>query len=151
MRIVANRAFLAVLMWLGAGALSVSFADTPAAPPAPAAAAPAAPATSAPAITPSAAAPVAAEAHAAPTTAAKSSDTPASTAPPDEEKRLLAAGYKPEMHGGVKLFCRSEQQIGSRLATKKVCGTPEQLKLSLDDSQHYIQDLQRRQASGVPR
>ena len=146
LRIVADRAFLAALMLLGAGTLAVTFADTPAAPAA-AAAAPA-PATSTPAATPSATAPAVAEANAAPTTAAKSSATSATTAPSAEEKRLIAAGYKPEMHGGVKLFCRSEQVVGSRLP-KKVCGTPEQWKMSGDDSQHYLQDLQTRNGGGM--
>lgn len=40
-----------------------------------------------------------------------------------EEKRLMAAGYKPEMRNGTKYWCRTETEIGSRLGGHKVCGT----------------------------
>ena len=148
MRIVADRLFVAVLVLVGARTISVTLADTPsaAAPSPTATAASATPASSTP-TTPSAAP----AANASSVVTAKRTAITEGAPDAAAEKRLLAAGYKPEMHGGVKLFCRREQEIGSRLAVKKVCGTPEQLSLSAHDSQEYIQDLQRRQASGMTR
>jgi hypothetical protein len=40
-----------------------------------------------------------------------------------QEQLLLSRGYKLEPRNGEKVFCRREQQIGSRLAEVKRCGT----------------------------
>jgi hypothetical protein len=44
------------------------------------------------------------------------------------EKHFLSEGYKLEMHNGEKMFCRREEQLGSRLGGQKVCSTAQQLQ-----------------------
>ena len=138
MRMYTERFLLAALTMLGAGALSVAVADPPATP---------APAASTP-VTTTAATPAAPAANAAAAAVTK----PAAGAMPDaaqaaEEKRLLAAGYKPEMRNGVKFWCRKEPELGSNLAGHKVCGTQEQIIANTRDSQETLDVAQRRQVN----
>jgi len=87
-----------------------STTTTSATPPAPPAASPAAPA------------------QAATAAAAKPAVVVESTAETDAlERHFLAEGYKLEMHNGEKLFCRREEELGSRLGSHKACGTVQQL------------------------
>jgi hypothetical protein len=120
-----------VLVCLTAGAVSLALADPLAPPPA---AAPAAAASPASATAPAASAP-----------AAITTTDPAKPALNPDEKLLLSRGYKLEMHGGQKLFCRREQVLGSRLGEQKHCGTVDQLKVSQQESQEATEKIQRNQ------
>jgi hypothetical protein len=123
----------AVLAVLAAGVVAVALADPPAAPEAtPAAAAPAASATSAPA--------------ASATTAPGA--TPAAAAPAKEsdavlEKRLTNSGYKPRMRNGTKVWCKKQNELGSRLGGQEVCGTPDELRLVVQQNQDAMKDIQK--------
>ena len=44
-----------------------------------------------------------------------------------DEQLLVSRGYKVQVVNGEKIFCRREQQIGSRLNEVKRCGTASQL------------------------
>ncbi len=138
MRLVKDGTCLALLALLGAGDVSTSLADAPASPEAtPSATAPAAPpTTSAPAVSPPAAA---AAAPNAASTATAASDAATSA----QEKRLRSAGYKPEMQNGQKVWCRREGELGSRLGGQKVCGTADELKLTVDQSQEAVRQTQK--------
>ena len=119
MRLNSDRPFIAALAVLGVCAVSVALADPPPAP----AAATATPATTAPA-------------------AAAASANAAQAA---EDKRLLAAGYKPEMRNGTKVWCRNEGETGSHLGGHKVCDTAERINQVTHDDKESIEQAQRRQ------
>ena len=130
---VTGRPIAAVLALISACGVSVAFADPPAPPEAtPAAAAPAASATSAPAATP-AATPAAAPAKAAPV---KESDAAL-------EKRLTNSGYKARMRNGTKVWCKREEELGSHLGGQEVCGTPEELRMVVQQNQDAAKSVQR--------
>jgi uncharacterized protein involved in copper resistance len=61
-------------------------------------------------------------------------------------KQLLARGYKPKGSGADVLYCRREQQLGSRFETK-VCKTADQIKRDELDSQETTQGMQRMQTA----
>ncbi len=119
----------------------VAFADEPAP------AAPAAPAaTAAP---PAAATPAPANATVAAVTSTTPPEDPAHAAA--EAKKAAAAekikksgfgGYKPEVHGGNTVYCRLEQQIGSRFSTKQ-CRSYEQLLADQQTARDYTDQLQK--------
>jgi len=140
MRIDTDRLLVVAQALLGTCVLSVAVADPPAAP-----AASPAPATS------SSVAPSATTAAPAANTPAAAAEKPAVTvsATPDaaqaaEEKRLIAAGYKPEMRNGTKYWCRSETEMGSHMS-HKVCGTAAEIKGYAHDGQESVEQAQRRQ------
>ncbi|MGB6604811.1 MAG: hypothetical protein WA747_12150 [Steroidobacteraceae bacterium] len=61
-----------------------------------------------------------------------------------QEKHLLAEGYTPEMHNGTKVWCRREQELGSRLGSgHKTCGTVEELNFIEKETQERIETSQR--------
>ena len=60
------------------------------------------------------------------------------------EKRLYAAGYKPEMQNGIRMWCRKELTLGSRLAAQKNCGTADSLGLAVQQNQRQIDEAQRK-------
>lgn len=49
-------------------------------------------------------------------------------------KRLRAAGYKPEVHHGETVFCRSEKVLGSRF-DQRVCNTAKALSAQATQAQ----------------
>ncbi len=55
-----------------------------------------------------------------------------------QEKHFLAEGYKMEMRNGEKVFCRREEELGSRLGAHKVCGTGLQLQNIERESQDSV-------------
>ena len=137
---------------LACAAMNIALADDPPAPPAstPAATAPAQPSAAQP--TPAAAATAAHRpgprpspawegssfsayrasycAPAAPSAAQPAADAQAAAAAAQadaQEKHFVSEGYSVEMHHGNKMFCRREDQLGSRLGAKKYCSTGEQL------------------------
>lgn len=104
---------------LACAAMNLALADDP---PAPAASTPAS--TAATPTPPAAAAPSAAQ----PPDAAASAAAAAKAAQADaQEKHFVSEGYSVEMHHGEKMFCRREEELGSRLGAKKYCSTGEQL------------------------
>jgi len=115
---------------------SLALADPPAQEPASAAPS----AASAPATVPASAAPATTPAAAAPAAnaSAAAKDDP-------EEKTLRSMGYKPEMHGGTKVWCKSEAELGSRLATAKRCGTAAELAAVTRTEQQNTERMQRLQ------
>ena len=124
-----------------AGAATAALADplpTAASPSAPPAAAATPPSTATPA--PAATAPTDAIAHAS----AAPADDPQAAA---TEKRLRSAGYKPQTVDGVKIWCRTENSLGSRLAQQKNCGTAQDLERSVRETQDRFEATQRRQWS----
>jgi hypothetical protein len=106
---------------LACAAMNIALADDPPALPA------SAPAATAPAPA-SAAQPAAAAAPSAAQPAADPQAAAAAAAQADaQEKHFVSEGYSVEMHHGNKMFCRREDQLGSRLGAKKYCSTGEQL------------------------
>lgn len=138
MRIDTDRLLVVALALLGTCVVSVSVADPSAAP----AASPASAASA------SASQPAAPASNAAAATAVKPAVTvnaDAIQAQAAEEKRLLAAGYKPEMHNGQKVWCRKEEELGSHLGGHKVCDTAERIKAITHDAQEQTELDQRKQ------
>jgi hypothetical protein len=127
------RLVIGMLASMGA---AIALADTP--PPTPAQ-----PAASDVAKAPSLAAPVPvavatpAPAAASPTASAANASHEAVAATDPREKMLRLKGYRLEMRHGEKMYCRSEEVLGSRLAGKKVCGTVEELQ----DREHLSQEM----------
>ncbi len=129
-----------VLACVGAGAVSLALADPSTTASETTTAPAAATARAATATTPGA------QASPAPSATATSAATaPAKPAIDPEEKRLIAEGYRPEMHNGEKVFCRREQTLGSRLGEAKHCATAEQLKVSQQETHDVIEKIQRTQ------
>lgn len=105
---------------------------------------------SAPTSTAAPSAPTAAAASSAPTATA----TPNAAKPAAEgaksatteltptEKRLIASGYKLEVKGDKRIFCRKEATLGSRFE-KRVCGTADQLASQTQDSKDMAESAQR--------
>jgi len=124
-----------------AGAATAALPDPPptaARPSAPPAAAATPPSTATPA--PAATAPTDAIAHAS----AAPADDPQAAA---TERRLRSAGYKPQTVDGVKIWCRTENSLGSRLAQQKNCGTAQDLERSVRETQDRFEATQHRQWS----
>jgi hypothetical protein len=129
------RSTSAILICLGAAGLTPCFADPPAST---AATQPAATAASAPASAATPAAPATGQSPAEAKTAASpdktasaQSSTPAAPTLDADERHLMDLGYQPEMHNGTKLWCKRQQEIGSRLGSSvKECGTATELVLS---------------------
>ena len=140
------RFVVGVLACIGVGGISVALAD-----PSTTASAPSAPSAPASA-NPAAATPQAAPATPAPTTpapAAQAASAPAQDNKPavivqgtpevdTVEKHFLAEGYKLEMRNGEKVFCRREEQLGSRLGGQKVCSTALQLRVTERQAQASV-------------
>ena len=96
-----------------------------------------------PAAQPQPAAPSAAQSAAASTRAPAATRTTA-PAVDQEERHFIAMGYKPKVRNGVKVFCRYEDELGSRLARKERCGTLADLKAA---EAATVEDMERRQAT----
>jgi len=107
--------FVVILAFIGAGA--IAFADEPSR----------TPTQSAPAATP------------------PSSAVSANTATDPRERILKAKGYRLETRDGKKVYCRSEEVLGSRLAAKKTCGTVEDLMEREHLSREMVEGVQRQQ------
>ncbi len=57
--------------------------------------------------------------------------------PPAAEAEAIyrSTGFRPEVHGGETLYCRDDQQTGSRLVTRHTCITALQLKQYKEDAE----------------
>jgi hypothetical protein len=140
---------VAMLICLGVG--PIALADAPPPPPTP-------PAAAASSLTPaSAAAPESertqappqvapASAAAAPATASPAAESPKPAATTDPRvKQLLAKGFRPETRNGEKVYCKTEEVIGSRIATKRVCGTVDELQSREQNYKDAAQSAQQHQ------
>jgi hypothetical protein len=138
---VTCRSIAAVLALLGAGGTSVALADPPATPDA---AAPAASATSTAAVTPPAA-PAAANANASAAAAAKPVSATTADAGSDAalEKKLTNSGYKPKMKNGAKVWCKRQDEIGTRLGVQEVCATPDEWRQTFRANQDVLERAQK--------
>jgi len=58
----------------------------------------------------------------------------------DSEKNLLRQGYRREVRNGQRLFCRSEDTLGSRLHEHKVCGTEESIAHRAEANNDNVRD-----------
>jgi len=108
------RLVVGILVFVGASVIAL--ADTP--PPTPTQSATTTTTASPPA-------PVASPAH----------ETTAAIDP--REKILRSKGYRLEVRNGEKMYCRSEEVLGSRLAGRKVCGTVDELQ----EREHLSRDM----------
>jgi len=132
---------------IGTGAVTLALAD-PAAPTSQAHAAasastPAAAAAAAPATAAAPASPAPASSPPSTASAAAATSAPAKPAVDADERRLIAEGYKPQMRGGTKVYCKREQVLGSRLGAPEVCATADQLKTSTQNSREATEQSQR--------
>jgi hypothetical protein len=138
------RLVIGTLACLSAGAISVAVADPPssAATPATSPAPPEAPASaSSPASPPQESKPAAAA-------DGKSTVVVQGAAEQDPlEKHFLAEGYRIEMHNGERLLCRREEELGSRLAGRMVCSTPQQLNQTEQEAKAAYQRGQSQQTN----
>jgi hypothetical protein len=81
-----------------------------------------------------------------PTSTAAPSASPQQTTTMDlREKMLKSKGYHLEMQHGEKMYCRTEEVMGSRLGGKKTCGTVEQLEDREHRSKEMAESAQRSQ------
>jgi hypothetical protein len=55
------------------------------------------------------------------------------------ERHFQSEGYKEEMRNGEKVFCRREDEMGSRLGSRKVCSTAQQLQATEREAQSAYQ------------
>jgi hypothetical protein len=131
------RVFTGVMACVGIGAVSIALADPADAPKSSAPAAVTEARTSVPASPSTAAAPATPAAPAVTITAA----TP--DAQEQLERHFLSEGYKSEMHGSQKVFCRREDTIGTRLGASKNCGTVDELKQQEDLAAQATHNIQR--------
>jgi len=81
-------------------------------------------------------------------TASPPASAPASpAAAPSEvdprEKILLRMGFRPRMQNGQKVFCKREQQLGSRVEGTMLCGTVDHLMTEFRLSREAIDQTQR--------
>ena len=125
-----------VLACVSAGAISLALAD-------PSTTAPDSTTARAAATTPAATA-TTPGAQASPASAAAATATaPVKPAVDPEERRLIGMGYKPEMRHGEKVFCRREEELGTRLGGVKHCGTIAQLKAEHAELRESVEKAQR--------
>jgi len=61
-------------------------------------------------------------------------------------KQLLARGYKPQGHGDDVVYCRREQQLGSRFETR-ICRSAAQIVQDELNSKELTETMQRTQPS----
>ncbi len=118
---------------LGLGAFSYSFADNP----------PSASTASAQS-TPASSATTAAGATATAPPASDNKKTLADAALVAQVHRLRSAGYKPKVKDGVTIWCKQQTALGSRLTQVEMCGSPEQVEQSIQDSKDAVETAQRR-------
>jgi hypothetical protein len=129
-------------IWLGCLAVGAAgaLANPPTRDPAQASRAPG-PAVSAPPA-PAAAVPESTAAAAAPT-----APTPDASAAEETgaQKRLRTAGFRPEMQNDTQVWCRTEKVLGSRLAARRLCGTPKELEHTVAETRERFTEQQNKQ------
>jgi hypothetical protein len=78
----------------------------------------------------------------APSPPAAEPEKPTAAALEEQTKRLRALGYKPEVQGGVTVFCRKEMPLGSRFE-KKICGNDDEIEKNAQAARDAVQNGQR--------
>ena len=137
------RQIATVLAWIGLGTIPLSLAD----PPAPnstldTASTPSSSThPSSPAETKETSSAVSAAASPAAAPAGVPAASPSDADP--REKLLLRMGFRPRMQNGQKLFCKREQQLGSRVEGTMFCGTVDHLVNEFRLSREAIDQTQR--------
>ena len=58
--------------------------------------------------------------------------------------RLRSAGYKPKVKDGATIWCKQQTALGSRLSQVEICGSPDQVEQSIQDSKDAVETAQRR-------
>ena len=83
--------------------------------------------------------------------AAPAATTSTSKPPIDpDEKRLIAAGYHAKIRNGVKVYCRVDEELGSRLGAQEHCGTVADLKAALAATREDMESVRRDSLRVVP-
>ena len=139
---ITGRPVAAVLVVASICSVSGAFADPPTSAEAPAsAAAPAPAAASTAAVT----TPAAADANASAAATAKTVSAAQTAADNDAalEKRLTNSGYKPRMRNGTKVWCKRQDELGSRLGAQEVCATPDEWRQSFRANQEVVEHIQK--------
>jgi hypothetical protein len=77
-----------------------------------------------------------------------------SAAPTPTEKVTIPYGYQTVMMNGEPMYCRNDVDTGSRVTHTRVCLSAAQLKASQDNSQDFMNSVQRNgaaaSATGTP-
>jgi len=74
---------------------------------------------------------------------AASSTTPADQPAVDPDvQHFLDEGYKPEMRGGKQVYCHKVTDIGTRVGTKTICGSIEELRAREQRTQNDVHQSQ---------
>ena len=47
------------------------------------------------------------------------------------------------MRNGTKVWCKREAELGSRLGGQEVCGTPDELRMVVEQNQDAVKSLQK--------
>jgi hypothetical protein len=112
----------------------------------------AAPATAAPSAAPATTAatpaPVAGATKSAVTITAAATPPPAAPEVDQTDRHFLSEGYKMQMRNGQKVFCRREEQLGSRLGGAMTCSSGEELKQIETQAHATVERAQNQQATG---
>jgi hypothetical protein len=58
--------------------------------------------------------------------------------------RLRSAGYKPKVKDGSTIWCKQQTALGSRLSQVEICGSPDQVEQSIQESKEAVEEAQRR-------
>ncbi len=138
------RLFSGVLACVFAGAVSMALAEDP--PPSTTNSSAAAP-SAAPATTAATPAPVAGTTKSAVTVTAAATPPAAPEVDP-MEKHFISEGYRMQMRNGQKVFCRREEQLGSRLGGAMTCNSAEELKQIETQAHATVERAQNQQSSG---
>ena len=56
---------------------------------------------------------------------------------------MISRGYKPEMNGDQRVYCRKEDQIGTHLPPVKKCVTAEQAAINAQNAKDYTLQVQK--------
>ena len=76
--------------------------------------------------------------------AASEKTTAADVALAAQIHRLRSAGYKPKVKNGETIWCKQQTALGSRLTQVEICGSPDQVEQSIQDSKDAVEEAQRR-------
>jgi hypothetical protein len=138
----------ALIVYLFVAALPPALAADPSQPPAATTAAPSSNVSPAPSaagtVAPAAPAPPAQAAPGkveVPPSASDAKGTAPKQVDPQQAARLRAMGYKPTMVNGRTMFCRQEQELGSRVASK-VCANAEDVDRATQSSKEVTRSVQ---------
>jgi hypothetical protein len=93
-------------------------------------------------------APVAGATKSAVTVTAAATPPPAAPEVDQTDRHFLAEGYKMQMRNGQKVFCRREEQLGSRLGGATTCNSADELKQIETQAHATVERAQNQQSIG---